>query len=220
MAKKKNNLSQTGVIIVAVLLIGSTLAIGLHSLSEDQPDIIEGREKIDVNGYTFYFDPEENTYSIFAKIENNQILYNIDLKKATTRFAFREDPRILSNIPLNEDVVNIILSSNKLYLSYNPNDVNISKIAIAGIQIARITGNVFRIPTTEAYTEDAQPVDPNIPLRTCEDATDSSAVIILQITDTTEIISEGRCIIVKGENADELIQSADKLGMNLVGVKI
>ncbi|UCD03997.1 MAG: hypothetical protein JSW73_05705 [Candidatus Woesearchaeota archaeon] len=220
MAKKKKNLSKTGGVIVIILFIGSTLAIGLRSLSDDSPEIIEGKEKIEFEGYTFYYDPIENSYSIFAKIEDNRIEYITDVKDATTRFAFRGDPRNISSINLDEDVVDIILNSNKIYLAYNPNEENLSKIAIAGIEIVRLTGNVFRIPSVEAYTEDADPVDPNVPLKTCEDATELTPIIFLEITDTTEIISEGNCIYVRGKNADELIEASDKLGMNLVGVKI
>ena len=151
MAKKKNqNLGKTGVILIAVLLIGSTLAIGLSSLGDDDPEIIKDKDKFEYEGYTFYYDSIENTYSIFAQIENNQIIYDVSMKDVTTRFAFREDPRNLSDIPLDIEAVTKILSASKIYLAYNPNENNISKIAISGIEIARFTGNVYKIPTVEA----------------------------------------------------------------------
>lgn len=222
MAKKKDkNLGKTGVIIVAILLVGSTLAIGLHSLDDtSDPSIIEDKEKIEVNGYTFYYDSQEDTYSIFAKIADNKIYYIEDLREATTRFAFRENPQNLSEVYLEPGVVDKILNSNKIYLAYNPNSKNISRITVAGIEIARLTGNVFKISTVEAYTEDADPIDPNVPLRDCNDSTNSTTVLSLEVSNSTEILLDNGCVHVKGSTADELIKSADKLGMNLVGIEV
>lgn len=209
-----------GVIIIIILFLGSTLAIGLQTLGQTEPTIIKDKEEIIVKDYTFYFDDVENTYSIFAKIENNQIIYNIPLTEATTRFAFREDPRTIGEIHLDEDVTDKLLAGNKIYLTYNPNENNVSKIVVAGIEVARILGNVFGLNIIEAYTEDANPINEDVPLRDCSDASNTTTVIQLEVSDKTEIISEGNCIILKGTTPDELIRSADKLGMNLIGIEL
>lgn len=208
-----------GVMIVIILFVGSTLAIGIGTLSRDSPPPgIEDKEEIQIGEYTFYYDEIDNSYSIFAKIANNHIYYDIPLMEATSRFAFRADPRNMQFINMDPEVVDKILSGNRIYLTYSPNEDNISKVVVAGIQIARLVGNVFGLRLTEAYTEDSDPINEMVPLKDCSDASDTVTVIQLETADTTEIVSEGNCVIVRGKDANELINAADKVGMNLLGI--
>lgn len=221
MAKKDKKLGKTGVILIAVLLIGSTLAIGLRSLGgEEKPQVLKNTEKIEFQNYTFYYEEKSKNYYAFANINKNQIEYVSDPNKATTRFGFRVDPRKVSGIPLEEGAVDTIVTSDKVYISFNPNQKNLSKVSIAGAQVSRLTGKVYKINTVGAYTEDAQPIEPSVPLRNCTDATNTTTVITLKVGDETEITSEDNCVFVKGKTPDKLIKAADKLGYNLVGIEI
>lgn len=92
-------------------------------------------------------------------------------------------------------------------------------MAVAGAEISRITG-LYGITTVSAYTKDSEPVNPNIPIRTCADVKEGTGVIILEPNATTGINLKDGCVLVSGATADDLILAADKLGMNLLGIKV
>ena len=171
-----------------------------------------------VGNYTFY-EELDGTYSIFARIEDNEINYVELPKDATTKFVFRADPRNVSEIYLDATAAAKVISSKKIYLAFNPNQPDLGQMGIATYEVARITAEVYRIQTISVFTEDAVPPDPNVPLRTCADATNTTTVITFEITNTTtKVYSAGNCVYVQGADADGLILAADRLGMALVNI--
>lgn len=164
-------------------------------------------EQIKVNSYDFWI-LEDETFGAFIYKDNLRI-----------PIAFRLDPREAEDISIDEQAVTEILSAKKIYMTFNPNEGELSKIAVASAELSRILA-VFNIPVMGAYTEDTNPINPAVPLKTCDDATDEVKIILLEIDKDTSITTKDNCIHISGETEDDLILSADKLGYNLVGFKI
>jgi len=70
----------------------------------------------------------------------------------------------------------------------------------------------------DAYTQDADPIDPDVPIKTCSDSTTETLVIEFKIGTKDEVYMNGNCVVVEGKTADSLIESSDRLGYALVGI--
>ncbi len=187
-------------IIIATMTF-SVLAI-FESGEEDEPQ----ENVIQLGGYTFY-DIGDGTFGTYVTLGQQKI-----------PILFRLDPRNATAIPIAEQAVKQIFTAQKVYITFNPNQKNLSKIAVAAVEISRILA-LYGIPVTAAYTEDANPVNPDVPIKTCNDVSDTVTVLYLGIG-KTEIDTYGGCVLVTGETTDELILAADKLGMHLLGINI
>jgi len=206
--KKKGNWKKkiTAIVIVlGLVFLVATMALGawnpLDKGEEQQEGIFE------ISGYTF-FELEDDTFGTYVLANDNKI-----------PVAFRLDPRNASQYHLDEGIVNMVLNSAKVYITFNPNQEDLAKLAVASAEISRITG-LYGIQTVGAYTEDSNPINKNIPLKTCTDASDTISVINMQVSDSNSVTLDGNCVSVFAENVDDLILVADKLGMNLLGINV
>ena len=135
------------------------------------------------------------------------------------------NPSIPSKIiPIKIHIIPNLNSSSKIYITFDPNDENLGEFATAGVEISRLTGGLYNIPTIGAYTQDSDPINPNIPLKTCdEDATDSVTIITIDKVsggDQDGAFLQKDCIFIKAENTEDLRLIADRIGMNLIGITI
>ncbi len=209
--KKKFNWGKPAAIIIVLTMVAWVVAIAIgdrYGLGiTDSKEEKKPKNLIQVGGYDFYV-LEDYTFGTFLNAGDKKI-----------PIAFRLDPRQAGNISIDSSVVQKLLSSAKVYITFNPNQKSLGKFAVASAEISRIT-SIYQIPTIGAYTEDSIPISADVPLKTCADAIEKTAVVTLEISDSTEISSEGSCINVRGKTADDLILAADKLGMNLVGIRL
>jgi len=165
--------------------------------------------KFEVEGYTFY-ELNDSTFGTYIYANNQQI-----------PIQFRLDPRNASSISMEEDAPQKLMNISKVYITFDPNQQDIGKVAVAAAELSRITG-LYHIETIGAYTQDSNPVNPNVPIRTCEDATNKTTVVLLNITNGTasEITTDEYCVHLNAPTADDLIFVADKLGMNMLGINL
>ncbi|MBI2041152.1 MAG: hypothetical protein HYT16_03540 [DPANN group archaeon] len=179
-------------------------------------DIFSGKAKLPKNafqigGYTFYT-LEDGTFGTYTAIGQQKI-----------PIAFRLDPRKAGDIPFFESVLGTILNSEKVYITFDPdNPKERGKLAVAAAEISRIT-SLYQIETTAAFTHDTNPIEPKIPIRSCGNAKAGVSIIELRFSDRIYIgvdQSDNRCIVVEAPTGDDLILAADKLGMNLVGIRV
>ncbi len=194
------------VMVLWVIAIAFQDRIGLPASEPKKPSNL-----IQVGSYEFYI-LEDNTFGTFLNAGDKKI-----------PIAFRLDPREAGNIALDTSVIAKILQASKIYIVFNPNEQKLypAKFAIASAEISRITG-LYQIPTIAAYSEDSNPVNLEVPVRTCADAGGKTAVIILTAVGgkTGISLADGDCITVAGADADSLILASDKLGLNLVGIRL
>ena len=189
------------ILFVAVLM--ATMVLGSYNpLEKEQQEGI-----FEISGYTF-FELQDDTFGTYVVANDNKI-----------PVAFRLDPRNASQYYVDEGVVNKILEASKVYITFDPNQEDLAKLAVASAEISRITG-LYGIQTIGAYTEDSDPINENIPLRTCADVSDTVTVINMQLSDSAGIALDDACVYVSAENIDDLILVADKLGMELLGIHV
>lgn len=204
--KKMSIWAKIFAIVVIVSMTGWVFAAYIEN--PDNQDKKKSPYEFEVSGYTFY-DLQDGTFGTY-----------IGEGKDETPIAFRLDPRNASNISLESEAVTKLLSAKKAYVTVNPNNqTELAKIAVAAAEISRILP-LYNVSTVGSYTEDSNPSNPNVPIRTCNDVSATTAVVYLQIGNETGIKNVNGCVYVTGANADELILAADKLGYNLVGIVI
>ena len=128
----------------------------------------------------------------------------------------RYGPKELEDIEVDNSIKDIILKSENIYLTIDPNES--SKIAIATIDLGKVLGTapwgVFKIPTQSALT---QPID-NITVKTCNDATQSTTIIYFKKGIQNSISNNNNCIVLEGREIEEIIKLSDRLALELLGV--
>jgi len=133
------------------------------------------------------------------------------------QIPFRNNPNDLKNISIEPNIKNKILNKQGIFITLNPNLK--SGAVIAAVEISRIIGTndygVFKIPTQSATTI---PTNTTYPVINCNDATKDTGVILIGIGNYTRIFSNKECVIVEGDNYDNLIKAADKLSLHLLNV--
>jgi hypothetical protein len=163
-------------------------------------------------------------YEEVAFYEQSDGFFGVYLQRSDGQvqpISFRLDPRTMNDILIESDLNQKIRNATKIYTSYNPNlDTSYAKMAVAIGEVTRLLPliTVNRAVSKNAFTEDANPIDPNVPIKTCKDATLEYPVIEFEIGNQNRVNSEGFCINVIGKNADDLILSADRLGYSFVGI--
>lgn len=206
--KKKKNLSSRIFVVLVIIFMASWALAEWNPLEKKE----EPENLITVGSYDFY-QLEDDTFGTYLKITEDKKI----------PIAFRLDPRNASAIAIDDGIPKKILSSNKIYIAFDPNAQKLQWYGLAAVEISRITGQVYNIETVGAYTKDSNPINPDIPLKTCDDATKNNLVIVLRTAATgesNEVDMVGDCIIVIGQTPEDIVLSADKLGMHLVGIKI
>ena len=195
--------------VIIFTMIGWVLAAYVDNQSNPDDNNNNNANTFDVSGYTFFMTPDGAFNTMF------------ETGGGEMPVPFRLDPREAVNIPIDDSAVPALLSVSKVYITSSPKVENYSYYAMAGVQIARLLG-IYGIETLGAYTEDNDPPNPNVPLRTCSDANleRKVAVIYVHLDNTTEVRNENGCIHITGPTVEDLVEAADKLGYHLIGVKI
>jgi len=208
--KQKSNFWKKAIVIFIIIsMSASTVGFAYVSYSNDQQSKKQDSPQngFQIGNYTFY-DVGDGTFGTYVTYQGQQ-----------QPIQFRLDPREAGSIPIDDSAVQKILSAKKVYLTSDPQGPELPKVAVAAYEISRIFG-FYGIKATGAYTRDADPPNPDIPLKTCADASSTTTVVVLEEGNFTGITEENNCVHVSGFNADELIWAADKLGMNLLGITL
>jgi len=207
--KKMSIWTKVFAVVIIISMTGWVFAAYLENPdNEDSGNKKKDTSLIEIAGYTFY-DLQDGTFGTFISAGG----------KKEIPVAFRLDPRNASNISIDNSSVTQLLSSQKVYVAVSPNNTNLAKIAVAAAEISRILP-LYNITTIGAYSEDSNPINPNVPIKNCNDVSATIGVVYLSIGNRTGVETIDGCVHVTGINADELILAADKLGYNLVGILI
>ncbi len=205
-AKRKDFFKKLVSVLILIFMVGWVFAAyyGFTSGGNENNENL-----ISVNGYNFY-QLNDGTFGTYLNTGDSKI-----------PVAFRLDPRNASAVSLDPTAIQQVLTAKKIYLTFDPNTENTAKIIVAALEISRITG-LYNLETVSAFTKDSDPPSPNVPIRTCSDVSSTITVMELGINGMadTGIKNDKGCIKITGKNADELISAADKLGMNLIGIKL
>jgi len=205
--RRKSFFSKVVAIFIFIVMVGWVFIY--YVLPSDNSDGNQNGDMITVSGYNFYL-MADGTFGTYTNIGGKQV-----------PIAFRLDPRNASTITLDTSSAQQISSAKKLYITTDPNIADAAKMTVAAIEISRITG-LYGIETIGAYTKDSSPPNPSVPIRTCKNVEEFTTVIELGVDNSTStsITNDKGCIKISATDADELILASDKLGMNLIGIKL
>ena len=185
-------------IIILVVIFISLLFYGRQSLEKE-------KTKDDYNGFKFYFDANQKAW--FTQIQIGKVPYTI---------PFHFHPIELEDIVVEDNVENIILLNRpeNIIIAVPPDSS--SQIALAGIEISKLTGERFQvlnIPTRSAVNE---PVE-GLPLATCDDANQKTVVISMKRSNKNLVSSKGRCIVLEFK-VNESLRVADAFVYHLIKI--
>jgi len=74
------------------------------------------------------------------------------------------------------------------------------------------------VKITDAFIKDSDPIDPDVPIKTCSESTLDTLVIEFKLGYQDNVYMNGDCVVVEGKTADSLIEMSDRLGYALVGI--
>ncbi|MEK9789209.1 MAG: hypothetical protein VW380_01920 [Candidatus Woesearchaeota archaeon] len=209
--KKKFKIKTTDIITFLTVFILTSSIFGLYNFkdSEDQfelPDyVFEYTSKL--NNGTYFVEDIDNVFIVYIPLSNGQYY----------KLGFRLDPREISNYEYNFEVLDKINKQNKIYLSTNPNIID-GKINVAILELQNslaLSGLNRNLKMIEAYTKDSDPINLEIPLKSCKD---NEFVIEFNIASNNGVFVKENCIQINSTNSDDLINYADSIGYGLLGI--
>lgn len=198
MEKKSKLAGKIAAVVVAIIFIGSMFAIFSGEEEENQ-------NALEVNGYKFY--ESNGGYSTKIQTDNGE-----------QAISFSSNPEDLGNISVDEATISALSGDKKVYITFNPNQLSLSEASLAYYDLGGILGYA-KGSVIIAFTEDSNPVDPNVPLRTCADS-DKYNIIELSLGDVNKVVNDAGCVKIIGKDTEGLQKASSKLAMWLVGVKI
>jgi len=172
-----------------------------------------------------------NGYRIYDKEMGNLTLYTVeafDSDDYRYLMTFRYLPNELLDIDVEEGIVDKVLYvddtkekyKTKIYISVNPNmdgQEAFSIFSLAQILWVGTPGHegLYKIPTQTAFSMDYEGDDH--PIKNCDDANSEIGVILVDYGDM-KIFSNNYCVILQGNNLEELRMVNERLGYMLLGV--
>lgn len=127
------------------------------------------------------------------------------------------DPRKLEEIPLEIDKKSL-LGKKEIFITIDPYANLTSQTTMAALEINKFIDNpfLFNIPVNSAFTKQYKN-DPNQTIKTCNDVTSETGIILLTLGNKTKIYEE-KCIIIQGKTESDIIRAADRLALTLIEV--
>jgi hypothetical protein len=212
-------------IFIAFIMIGSIAGIGVYNMGDDNNNdnninnpLQQRDDAFEINGYYFYENIQDNSFEAIISSPSGEAL----------AVPFRTDPRNISHISIQEPALERIVTAEKIYLIFDPNtptfddDKNNVQLALGEVSRLITLVNQNHIYPSTAITADIpnETYDNQIPIKTCEDATETTNVIFFTVASVDSVTLENDCVIVSGSTSESLISTADKLGMYLVGLRV
>ncbi|MFH1770891.1 MAG: hypothetical protein ABH828_05045 [archaeon] len=198
--KKKNN---SGVKFIVGFIIVLIIFAGFIYIQKKIDD--KKINKDSYNGFSFGYDEYNKLW--ITQINWNNKLYNI---------PFYYHPTDLEKIVVQNNVENIILRNKPSDIIISVPSDSSSEIALAGIEISKITGtrfDVLNIPTTSALSEKVE----GFPFADCRHSSQERVVIIFKKSDKNYISGEENCITLEFKQ-NQSIQVADSFSYHLLKI--
>ncbi|MBD3319346.1 hypothetical protein GF342_05555 [Candidatus Woesearchaeota archaeon] len=126
--------------------------------------------------------------------------------------AFFYHPTEVASLPLTNETINLLTAAKNIVISYNDE-----------VEEPELLGHLqyymeLHISTQKIVTRATTTGENAVIAMTCENATRTSPIIILDITNTTSIEEDGPCLTVQGSSGAALAQQADRLQYVILGV--
>jgi len=190
-------------VCIIILIIGAILFISKH--------LSNNNNVVEYNNY------------VFQKFETNKWITQQQIRGQLYNIPFYNNPTQVLDVPIDQTSIDAIRN-----FSFNPNGVvyltvspyTTSKIVLAGIEYARILGNVYNIYNMTVKSAIDTPVAgfADAPVITCANQS-SDVLVIHQIVTNKNLVSiNGNCILVESESLNESVRVADAFAFRLLNI--
>ncbi len=136
-----------------------------------------------------------------------QVVTNIAVNPITFYYGPKETQDVLVSQAAVDRILNLTYYNDSGIIVTFDNGVP-GEVAIAGAEISRITGRVYRIPTAGA-------VYGNV---TCADGTPRRAIIYLTQGPTAEVRDLNGCVVLTANTTQDLVRVADAFSLHLLRI--
>ncbi|MBD3209291.1 hypothetical protein GF367_02645 [Candidatus Woesearchaeota archaeon] len=140
-------------------------------------------------------------------------------------------PVAVDTIPVHPQAVRVIYNlSNKafagedVHLSIAMDPEGSGALAVAGVEVAKVTGekfDIFRIPTSAAFTRSTSKTGGQVPVVRCDAATPEHGVIWVKTGEksfVSTLAENPYCVVLQGSSANETVKVADRFVYALFNV--
>ncbi len=187
---------------VIVLIMATTLILGKY--------VFVNKNVVEYNHYIFQR-TEGNIWSTQQLIKGQ--LYDI---------PFHNNPTQVLDIPVDPQAIAQVrgFSNTKgtVYITVDPYES--AKVVLAGVEYARLLGDVYNIYNMNVKSAISQPVDveTSSPVITCKNQSQNTMVIYQVVTNKNLISVNGNCIILESININESVRVADAFSFRLLNI--
>ncbi|MFH1211048.1 MAG: hypothetical protein V1645_03970 [archaeon] len=140
------------------------------------------------------------TYKTIIYLNGNTNPYNI-----YTRYSPEETEDMNFEFNLSSKVV----GKKEVFITLDPFANLTGETTLAALEIDKFIDNsyLFSTPVNSAFTQPYQ----NYTIKNCEDANETSGVILLQTGPETKAYSQGNCVVLQGATQPDITRLADGL---------
>lgn len=131
------------------------------------------------------------------------------------RLVFQYLPDSVDDIEIPKNVMDTILGSRVITVTYDPNDEEKGALALIQYKMKKILGEMKNVYVVLGLVN---ATGYNSPELSCANATFQNPVVLLQSDNETSFVKEGNCVIITGGSSAELAQIHDRLLYGLLGV--
>lgn len=162
--------------------------------------------------YVFSDVKSDDSYNDFPVREGADGLWYVTINVG--EFPFHHAPWDVQDIPIEGRAVRLVRDAvEPVYIAINPNHPPVT--VLAGVEVSKVTNQLFAIPTRSALTE-AVP-GRNATLKTCADATPASPVLVFELN-SPSITTRGDCVILSALTFNDTLKTADRFSYTMLGI--
>lgn len=190
--QKEKKLSFVGWFII-ILMVSSVFGVMFYGFSSGQNTFNYNDYKFKVVGQRY-----------ITEINNNDV-------------AFYFLPQEVLSINLTTDINSMLTNGQVFYIMFDPEDENMQYIDLLRFELAELglkgITNKFFIP---GITKKSEIYD--IPVISCENATQFQPILYFKTGNTTEIRNENNCIYFEARYNSDIVRLRDRLIYSITGV--
>jgi len=126
---------------------------------------------------------------------------------------------IIIDSTLKEKFFDMQRNNGSIFITLDP-DSESNEIVLAGVEISKITGQWYQIPTSSAFIKAPSNAltESETPIITCKHSSNRTLVVWLTLSDVNLASAEGYCVIIEAKTYTDMIRVADRTIYQLLGI--
>lgn len=132
----------------------------------------------------------------------------------------RYGPKELEKIMFDKRALDL-KNKKQIYIAIDPEDEKLKgETTLAAIEIDKFLDNpqLFKIPVNSALIKSSDKAQ-NITIKNCKDASEDIGIIWLKLGTRTGVFTEENgCVVIEGEEQEDIVRGADKLVLYMMGI--